>query len=106
MRLRGIDGWGLCRHLLRGADGGEDAHKAEVGKEPREEDGEAQEGAEFGKKLQVAGEKRQRRLRHQKHTHTHGESVSWCRVPLPAPTCLCGEPPERGEGGGDSPEWT
>ena len=76
MRLRGIDGWGLCRHLLRGADGGEDAHEAEVGKEPREEDGEAQEGAEFGKELQVAGEKRQRRL--QGITHAHGESVS-CR---------------------------
>ena len=64
--------------VLRGADGGEDAHKAEVGKEPREDDGEAQEGAEFGKKLQVAGEKRQRRLRD--ITHAHSESVSWRRA--------------------------
>ena len=84
MRLRGIDGWDLCRLLLCGADGGEDAHEAEVGKEPREEDGEAQEGAEFGKELQVAGEKRQRRLQDHTHTHTHththGKSVSWRRT--------------------------
>ena len=54
----------LGRFFLGAADGGEDAHEAEVGKQPREEDGEAQEGAEFDKELEVAGEQGQRSLQY------------------------------------------
>ena len=65
--------------MLGGTDGGEDAHEAKVGKEPREEDGEAQEGAKLGKELQVAGKQRQRCLRNR--ARPRAESVSGRRVP-------------------------
>jgi len=66
------------RFFLGAANGGEDAHEAEVGKEPREEDGEAQEGAELDKELEVAGEQGQRRLQYL--ANTRGKSVPWRRV--------------------------
>jgi len=41
------------------ADGGQGTHKREVGKQPREQDGEAQKSAELAEKHQVACEERQ-----------------------------------------------